>query len=132
MEEGWGKRVGEDGRIEIGQYIKYGCSSYGNMYIEYPNGDRYLGMIEDSKRQGKGEELRKDGSKFKGIFNNGIINGRGQMITKEGKVINGVYSYGVLNEDLTDKKIGLKDSIVVGLESQTRWILTKLQSYKYF
>ena len=53
------------------------------------------------------------------------------MITKEGKVINGMWNYGVLDEEQNRKK-GCIESILSGLKYNSKRIVTKLSSYKYF
>ena len=50
MMEGWGKRVKESGRVEIGQFRDYGRNSNGYVYQMDQNGDRYLGMMEEDER----------------------------------------------------------------------------------
>ena len=64
----------------------------------------------------------KDGTRTKGLYKDDIMEGIRQMITGDGKIVNGIWSYGVMNEDLTYKKIGCKDSLVVGIDHYARLV----------
>lgn len=68
----------------------------GSTTLVWPDGTKYIGMVVDGKRNGKGTIYWLDGTRFVGTFENDMRSGAGSMILPDGTVYNGYFENDVL------------------------------------
>jgi len=64
--------------------------------LVWPDGTRYVGMVFDGKRDGKGTITWQDGTQFVGHFKDDLKNGPGTLILADGSVYSGYFENDIL------------------------------------
>lgn len=106
--------------------------------IDYEDGSRYTGAIEEGKRHGVGALILPDKSKMEGDWRNDILHGEGRLYYASGRLAyEGYFKQGQLNghgvmyaEDCSQKSLGARGQVENPPKSQNSYTDYKVLDYQ--
>ena len=89
---GYGVWYSSDGYVTAGNWVNGKCGS--NFTIEYPSGDKFVGVLNSDCSPINGTVNYKNGDRYEGALSNGYYSGFGNLSKVNGEKYSGNFSYG--------------------------------------